>query len=648
MSIHRNKKMKKLLILGILLLFPVCVFADLTATEGLAIDLSSAGVGLDFTIAFDTTELLGNRTWGDASTDTIVWTWNRATGTDPTITFNSGSIALQALTLTTDLAVTEGGTGASTLNDLITLTTHTTGNYVKDVADGTGIDGTAAAEGATYTPTFDATELTALTWSAGGSASWTWTFDISGAATDPVWTFGDGSVDLSTGTLKQGGTSVSLSTHNHSGTYLDIATYDVSADDFVDGNDTTYAASWNGKINAPSMNAVYDKIETLPGGHDAVTVTDSQSINLTLSTQNLTADVNDKDYGDVTVSGTGSVWTVEDNSHAHTTTTISGLDISDDTNLSGDVEIVLTGDVLSIGATITRDSEVPGLETNAAIDSEAEIEAITGAYFGASKVVTAGYIWVADGTDFESVPMSGDVSILTGGATAVADESHAHTTTTISGIDISADTNLTAGDHITLTDDDLDVDDDFILNTGDSGTGVYDFGGATSFEIPNGADPDLAVMGQISVDSDGGNEPNSVSLRVTDTGGDTQYVLSDALKIINIPIANPDALAETSFQPVWKNKTGFSFIITEINGESNIDDFDFTLKERDADGGNVTTIEAVQLTTNGTSMYYGQVLAANIDHTTIEAGHTIGYDNSADDATYVIVVISGYFDGNVN
>ena len=106
-----------ILIIVILGYFARLVYADLTATEGLAIDISSAGAGTDFTIAFDPTELFGNRTWGDASTDTIVWTFNRATGADPTITFNSGSIALPALTLTTDLAVTEGGTGVSTLTD---------------------------------------------------------------------------------------------------------------------------------------------------------------------------------------------------------------------------------------------------------------------------------------------------------------------------------------------------------------------------------------------------------------------------------------------------------------------------------------------------------------------------------------------------
>jgi len=65
----------------------------------------------------------------------------------------------------------------------------------------------------------------------------------------------------------------------------------------------------------------------------------------------------------------------------------------------------------------------------------------------------------------------GDITI-TGGAWAVEDDSHAHTSTSISGIDISADTNLTAGDHITLTDDDLDIDDDFLLNTTDSLSGI--------------------------------------------------------------------------------------------------------------------------------------------------------------------------------
>jgi len=162
-----------------------------------------------------------------------------------------------------------------------------------------------------------------------------------------------------------------------------------------------------------------------------------------------------------------------------------------------------------------------------------------------------------------------------------------------------------------------------------------------------GTDPDVDAAGELSVDTDGGNEPNSVTLR-TFMGTDDQAVFADTLKHYNFSVAEPDNLAEADFHPVWKNRTGFTFIITAIHGESDIDDFDFTLKERDADGANVTTIEAVQLSTDGTAMYYGSVIFADIDHTTIEAGHTIGFDKSADDAKYVLVIFSGYYEANVD
>lgn len=81
------------------------VWALGTITEGLAIDITNGGGSI--TAAFDPTELLGSRTWGDASTDTIVWTWNRATGTDPTMTFGNGLISLNgAFSLSTYLDIT--------------------------------------------------------------------------------------------------------------------------------------------------------------------------------------------------------------------------------------------------------------------------------------------------------------------------------------------------------------------------------------------------------------------------------------------------------------------------------------------------------------------------------------------------------------
>ena len=53
----------------------------------------------------------------------------------------------------------------------------------------------------------------------------------------------------------------------------------------------------------------------------------------------------------------------------------------------------------------------------------------------------------------------------------VADDSHAHTTATISGLDVSDDLNLVAGTNITLVGDTLNVDDAFVSNTGDDVAG---------------------------------------------------------------------------------------------------------------------------------------------------------------------------------
>lgn len=55
-------------------------------------------------------------------------------------------------------------------------------------------------------------------------------------------------------------------------------------------SDDVYGVGWDGITDiAPSKNAVYDKIETLAGGHDAVTVTDSAEIDFTLTGQDITA-----------------------------------------------------------------------------------------------------------------------------------------------------------------------------------------------------------------------------------------------------------------------------------------------------------------------------------------------------------------------
>jgi hypothetical protein len=61
----------------------------------------------------------------------------------------------------TTVAVAQGGTGATSLSNLIALSTHTTGNYVATVTGGTGIDSTGATsgEGIGHTLSIDLNEV---------------------------------------------------------------------------------------------------------------------------------------------------------------------------------------------------------------------------------------------------------------------------------------------------------------------------------------------------------------------------------------------------------------------------------------------------------------------------------------------------------
>ena len=89
----------------------------------------------------------GNQaTSGNAATATALETGRTING----VSFDgTGNITITAAgsTLSDTVPVSKGGTGATTLNDLITLATHTTGNYVATVTGGTGITSTGATSG---------------------------------------------------------------------------------------------------------------------------------------------------------------------------------------------------------------------------------------------------------------------------------------------------------------------------------------------------------------------------------------------------------------------------------------------------------------------------------------------------------------------
>jgi hypothetical protein len=68
---------------------------------------------------------------------------------------NKLAVKLDDGSITGKLAVIDGGTGANTLDNLITLGTHTNGNYVASITGGNGITAGAAAEGGTPSVSVD-------------------------------------------------------------------------------------------------------------------------------------------------------------------------------------------------------------------------------------------------------------------------------------------------------------------------------------------------------------------------------------------------------------------------------------------------------------------------------------------------------------
>jgi hypothetical protein len=160
--------------------------ATITAGTGLTSDGATSGEGITHSLSVDASQSqittvgalnAGSITSGFTSIDvgsgaitttgalsiaSMGTNWTNAgrtvadMGTVTTIDINGGTI-----NGITDLAVADGGTGASTLDNLITLTTHTTGNYVATVTGGVGIvsSGATSGEGIIHSLSIDLAEV---------------------------------------------------------------------------------------------------------------------------------------------------------------------------------------------------------------------------------------------------------------------------------------------------------------------------------------------------------------------------------------------------------------------------------------------------------------------------------------------------------
>ena len=122
-----------------------------TITAGGGLDMTNAaGEGSDHTLSLD---LKANHGLVIDSTELKIDL--KSSGG---LQFDSGKLGvkLDDASINGILPVSKGGTGAITLNDLITLGSHTTGNYVKTITAGGGLDMTnAAGEGSDHTLSLD-------------------------------------------------------------------------------------------------------------------------------------------------------------------------------------------------------------------------------------------------------------------------------------------------------------------------------------------------------------------------------------------------------------------------------------------------------------------------------------------------------------
>jgi hypothetical protein len=216
-----------------------------------------------------------------------------------------------ALALTGD--VTSSGLATTIAANSVALTTDTTGNYVTSVATSAPITGGAAgSEGATLT-------LGCTTASAG----------VTGCLSGTDWSTFNGkqaTIANYVGTVADG-TGIDGTATGAGSTYTPTL-------DLTEVNDATL-----GDGTDASMVWVYNPTGT---GNPTWTVTDGV---LNLST------------GALQVAGTA----VSVAGHTHTGSSLSGIDISDDTNLAVTAPVVLTGDTLSLnqnaGTDITADLE---------------------------------------------------------------------------------------------------------------------------------------------------------------------------------------------------------------------------------------------------------------------------------------------------
>jgi hypothetical protein len=169
------------------------------------------------------------------------------------------------------------------------------------------------------------------------------------------------------------------------------------------------------------------------------------------------------------------------------------------------------------------------------------------------------------------------------------------------------------------------IDDAFLLNNGDVGTGAYDFGGTTDFEIENGVNPTVDTAGEISVDT---SATSTAALRFY---ADASYQIP-GYYTKTLFITSPTADGDGAIWRVPYNITIKNIHYLCTGGTNWIGQLD----EMDANGANAAVVDGDVTATAGTN--------ANDDGTlsnpTIDAGDYLGVHTTSISGTPTRLLIT--------
>ena len=454
-----------------------------------------------------------------------------------------GTLVDLASEVTGVLSVSNGGTGATTLNNLISLGTHTTGNYVATIADSGNSTITVTGSGSeTANVTLDAVGLNctdcigtteiqdAYLLNNGDSGSGTYIFsgDARIATLNATTTLIDtltvtntinGSITGNAGTatsLSANGANCSAGSYplgvdasgavegctadvdtqlsqeqveDYAGgmvtgntetlitvTYQDV---DGTIDYVVDSDLANYSNINSGFQTAPDVNGIIIASSTVPnvGGCLSGEVVEWNGSAFVCAEDNLgsgTSPWADNGTWLTPINGEGIV--------VNASTTITTLN-SDSIKLGADTvtDFTGTGIILSAGALQAS--------LGTSVDLATEVTSVLPVANGGTGATSLANL-ITLGTDTTGNYVS-----------TIADSGNATITVVGSGTESASVTLDVVGVNCTDCLGPTQISDSYLLNNGDIGTGVYDFGGATSFEIPNGTAPTVDTTGEIALDT---------------------------------------------------------------------------------------------------------------------------------------------------